>query len=89
MEQEFPSLPEQGKNILGSAARVAGHFARTGKIGVPEEILNYRMDICKACEKYNEEKQKCRKCGCYLPFKTTIAADRCPLDKWGPYKKPN
>ena len=89
MKKEFPSLPEQGKNILGSAARVAEHFVRTGQIKAPEEIVKYRMDICKSCEKYNEERKKCRQCGCFLPIKTAVAGDRCPLDKWGRYEKPN
>lgn len=39
-----------------------------------------RIEICKQCPSYLLG--ICRKCGCYVNFKTAIKSQECPLKKW-------
>jgi hypothetical protein len=31
--------------------------------------------------------ERCQKCSCYMPMKTTLARASCPVGKWGPDEK--
>jgi len=42
-----------------------------------------RLAVCKDCPFYNAERNKCKKCGCNMTFKTMYAGSKCPIDKWG------
>lgn len=48
----------------------------------PEEIAEYRLNICKSCEFYRERTNQCKKCGCFMKLKTKLENARCPLGKW-------
>ncbi len=41
-----------------------------------------RLDKCKVCEYFDDEKWACRKCGCYLDKKAKMNTENCPDDKW-------
>lgn len=47
-----------------------------------EELIEYRMSICKTCPMFNQRTQQCRKCGCFMKLKTTLQQAKCPIDKW-------
>jgi len=49
---------------------------------VSEETKLYRMAICNSCDELNTTVKTCKKCGCYMPAKTTFANTSCPLGKW-------
>jgi len=48
----------------------------------PEEIAQYRLEICKGCEFYKPKTNQCKKCGCFMKLKTTLQKAKCPIDKW-------
>ena len=58
---------------------------------VDKEVSAARMVICESCEFYGmlDAKlnwmgaQRCQKCNCYMPMKTTLATASCPEGKWG------
>ena len=50
-------------------------------IFVTEEQGNLRMEICKSCEKLSPH-SFCRMCGCFMPAKTKLANESCPIGKW-------
>ena len=41
-----------------------------------------RMAICRECEFYLAEQEKCKKCGCYMNAKTKLETAKCPVGKW-------
>ena len=45
------------------------------------KIRNLKLDICKTCEKYNAVTTQCKECGCFMPVKTWIKGNTCPLGK--------
>lgn len=47
----------------------------------PEEA-NKRFDICQGCEHFIKMTGQCKKCGCFMKAKTTLAAATCPVGKW-------
>ena len=44
-------------------------------------IRNEKLKICKSCEKYNTVTTQCRECGCFMPIKTWLEGNTCPLGK--------
>lgn len=57
---------------------------------VDKTVSAARMAICESCEFYGmpDKKlnwlgsQRCQKCSCYMPIKTTLAKAFCPVGKW-------
>jgi hypothetical protein len=49
---------------------------------VPLVVARERYEICKSCDEFNNIIKTCNKCGCFMPFKATIARVRCPVSKW-------
>jgi hypothetical protein len=47
-----------------------------------EELGQYRLDICKTCEFYRAKTNQCKKCGCFMKLKTSLANAKCPINKW-------
>lgn len=47
-----------------------------------EEMKAKRMEICKSCEFFISLTQQCKKCGCIMPAKTSLAEAFCPIHKW-------
>jgi len=50
-------------------------------------ISKERLQICNDCEFYNKDNSKCKKCGCFMNYKTLIMSSSCPLNKWQPHKE--
>ena len=48
----------------------------------PEELGQYRLEICKTCEFYRPKTNQCKKCGCFMKLKTSLAHAKCPIGKW-------
>lgn len=40
-----------------------------------------RINICQECDNYSAVKI-CKKCWCFMPWKTKLEGSKCPLDKW-------
>jgi hypothetical protein len=45
-----------------------------------EELKEYRMSICKQCPFFIGG--RCKKCGCFMSLKSTLAKAKCPIGKW-------
>jgi hypothetical protein len=82
MTSEYPSLPEQGKNLASFAFEIVKKALRSEALIVSEEVKENRMQICRECDRYDSEQIRCKECGCMLEYKTTFALDSCPLKKW-------
>jgi hypothetical protein len=80
-----PSLLTQAVNVVGAATRVVTAIATGRDIKVPSHIYTQRTIICKSCEHYDCECDKCKICGCYR-LKRELATEKCPIDKWPTWK---
>ena len=81
-EKQYPSLPEQGKNLAKFSFDLIKNALQTGALIVSAEVQAQRLEICKVCEWYDAEQTRCKHCGCYLPAKVSFALDSCPVKKW-------
>ena len=86
-KEEFPSLPEQGKNIAKFTFEVVKNVIDISprnetKLIIPEEEWKERLDVCKKCDYYSVRQNRCRQCGCYLGTKVKFGASTCPIGKW-------
>jgi hypothetical protein len=46
------------------------------------ELAQERYDICTDCEHFIKLTTQCKKCGCLMKAKTTLAEAFCPVGKW-------
>lgn len=84
MENEYPSLSEQGKNLASFALQVArrAFYEGTASIAVSDGIQRARINTCRACPAYDDIQHRCKECGCWLAGKVKFSASACPLGKW-------
>lgn len=53
-----------------------------------QEQINYRLNICLSCDKYDKENKECSVCGCNVNHKRIFmnklawADQQCPVGKW-------
>ena len=87
---DYPPRIKHMLNAGGAVVRVAGAAIRGRPVAVPEEVAAERLAICKACEKYDMSKSRCKACGCYT-LKTSLATEQCPLSppKWTRWEPPH
>jgi hypothetical protein len=66
------------KKLVAAAAAAEDLF---NSIKLPEAQRNERLAICKACPHLSLI-DTCNKCGCYMPAKTYLSGQSCPIGKW-------
>jgi hypothetical protein len=49
---------------------------------VDVKIKNDRLSICFSCPDLIKLTNQCKKCGCFMDFKTSLEASKCPVGKW-------
>jgi hypothetical protein len=50
---------------------------------VSREVKDRRMAQCLSCAHFQHHIKTCKKCGCFMPAKTTLPNASCPIGKWG------
>ena len=78
----MPNLIKMALNLGKEVVNVATNAAATGKTLAEDKVITERREICNKCEHLLKEDMRCNLCGCYLIFKTKIAAAKCPKGKW-------
>ena len=53
---------------------------------VSDELEKKRLEVCYKCEHLFKPTKNCKKCGCFIQFKTKFADQTCPINKWGTEK---
>ena len=52
---------------------------------VPPEVKKARIDICRECNRFDEDRFLCKECGCFLVNKVRFTALHAPtilVTKW-------
>jgi len=80
MENEYPSIPEQGKNLGKFAFEIVKRALANGgaSLIVSEEVQRERMEICKKCPNLDKKWKFCKICNCFMPLKTKLRWAECP-----------
>lgn len=75
------------KSVAYVAAKTAQSLVTKGKVYASQEVIDQRLEVCKNCSYYSQE--KCLMCGCSCKtkqaFRNKLAyeASECPIGKWG------
>ncbi|XHR27602.1 MAG: hypothetical protein ACFUZC_16880 [Chthoniobacteraceae bacterium] len=74
----LPSLGEMAANFGGAVLRdlKAGRPRRS-----PEQVESI-LTICRECQYWRADDQRCGKCGCWIRKKASWAQEHCKLGKW-------
>lgn len=83
-DKRLPSRAAMVGNAARAVARNAVSVAKGNPVSVPESVRVERHTVCKLCEKYLADMDRCshRKCGCVLRAKVWLWAEKCPDGKW-------
>ena len=76
-EVQYPSLAQQAKNLVQTAADVV-----RDPRWVDDAEYDRRMAICRECSLFDHKQVRCKKCGCKLKGKARFKAGSCPIQKW-------
>lgn len=49
---------------------------------VSNETQQNRISICNECVEFNKTTHICDQCGCFMPIKTKLENQKCPLGNW-------
>ena len=81
---QYPTKTQMAKNLGKEALSVIKRAVKGRAIRVPDAVRAERLATCKACEFFDQERSRCTKCGCKMPYKVGLASGRCPLPepKW-------
>lgn len=80
----YPSIVVQARNLAGSLAT----WLRAGLPITPAAERARRRGICTggegrpACDQFDPDQRRCRKCGCFGELKPWLGTATCPLGKW-------
>jgi hypothetical protein len=85
-QPEYPSLVQQAKNL----AKFTVDVVKDQVIGsetnsvlyASDTVYEQRLGVCKGCEYYDVEQNRCKHCGCWLKYKARFSAGQCPIGKW-------
>lgn len=85
----YPSLFARAKNLMSTVLGAIYHSfsPEDGKprVFAPKQEVQRRLDICRACPKFDPQREKCTLCGCKMPYKVELQSAHCPHpdgDKW-------
>ena len=76
-DKNYPQMQEMIKNFAKFSKDVA-----MNPNWVSLEEYSQRMNTCRACDYFDAQQVRCRKCGCMLRGKAKFKAGKCPLKKW-------
>lgn len=82
VNKKMPSSTQMVKNLGNSLVRNIQSMAAGNPLKISDAEANSRLEICKGCEFFNSDSQRCTKCGCYMAVKTYLKAEKCPVGKW-------
>jgi uncharacterized paraquat-inducible protein A len=76
-QPQYPSLIQQAKNLAQFTSDVVNDPNK-----VDDAVYEQRLDVCKSCNFYDVEQNRCMRCGCWLKYKARYSAGQCPIGKW-------
>ena len=77
----FPSIREMALNFATAVkSEIKSKVGKENQLTLEE--IQKRYSICESCEYFHAASKRCRKCGCFLKWKTAWKSQACPINKW-------
>lgn len=89
--EEIPEASEETIAPLSSLSKITSFIGANikeaqaiihGEAPVSAEDVARRLEICRGCEEYDDDRETCKRCGCFMRWKTAYRSTSCPLGKW-------
>ena len=80
-DSRLPPFIHMVKDAIRTAVKVIKGSPKGIIADVPFQAR--RLSICKACELFIPESNRCQKCGCLMTRKVILKNASCPINKWG------
>ena len=80
---KLPPLSAQIRNITNSAIKAGQALLQNKELLATEAQYDDRLNICKTCEYFRADINRCSKCGCKTQYKLKLKTESCPVNKWG------
>jgi len=80
--KELPSVLQMAKSLMGTAKDVVGGALSGKGLRVDETTYEHRISLCRGCEFFINETERCSVCGCYMKAKSMFKKAYCPENKW-------
>jgi hypothetical protein len=77
----FPAASTMASSLVSAVGSEIKAIAK-GKKQLNIEDIKKRFAICESCEFFHKPSQRCKKCGCFLKWKTAWRSQKCPIGKW-------
>ncbi len=74
------TLSRKAGNLARAGGRVFKAAVKREEIVVSTEEKERRLAICQSCNFFDG--RSCEKCGCVARWKTKLATESCPIQKW-------
>lgn len=80
----MPPVHRVAGNFARAVVRTVSHVVKTGKVVITREQQIQHEAICRGCEFFNANNERCshKLCGCCVKFKTWLRSQQCPAGKW-------
>lgn len=79
---QMPSMTKMAVNLGKSIVNNVASVASGNPLKADDESAKSRLSICRGCEFFDSNSERCGKCGCNMAIKTYLRAEKCPLGKW-------
>lgn len=79
---EYPSMFQQARGLAKDLWKTGKNAVRGLPVLVSAEEGFNRLELCRFCDKFDRETERCKECGCFMKTKTQLATASCPLGKW-------
>lgn len=82
LRQGLSQSIDMAKTAGGAVKRTLVATMKGDSPKASDQNRDRRLSICKACEFFEPSFGMCSKCNCFMRFKTWLATEHCPIDKW-------
>lgn len=77
----FPNIRDMALNLAAAVkSEVTSRVSGENQLELDE--IKRRYAICEGCEFFHSPSKRCKKCGCFLKWKTAWRSQTCPVGKW-------
>lgn len=81
-KSSYPTQSKMLKNLLFEAYKTAKQGLCGDRVLAKKDTVEYRLEICANCDKFNAEEKRCTLCGCFMMVKANLEVANCPDNKW-------
>lgn len=77
---------QKARNLFAAIARCVARWLSKEAVMAPERAVQFRLEKCGKCPRYDAESETCMVCNCFVSIKVLLAGERCPDNppRWGP-----